>query len=98
MQLGKLDGPQADQRDSCKTGVFRPQSDQRVTNGSQNRARPKPIEHSVYIGRERLGRYLQNGPKKFKAFDANGRLLGNFRVRKRMLTAIRKAAARSARW
>lgn len=64
-------------------------------------ARPKPkfdsLEHSVYLGRQRLGRYVQTDRKKFKAFDANDRLLGNFRIRNRMLAAIRKAAARSAR-
>ena len=64
--------------------------------GTDTARRRKPIEHSVYIGRERLGRYAQTDRKKYKAFDANGRLLGNFRVRKRMLAAIRKAAARSA--
>jgi hypothetical protein len=92
MQLGKLDGSQADQSDSCKTGVFGPQSKQRVTNGSQNRARAKPIEQSVYIGRERLGRFVQSGPRKYKAFDADDRPLGNFRVCKRMLAAIRRSA------
>jgi hypothetical protein len=92
MQLGKLHHSQVDQYDSCKTGAFGPQSDQRVTGSSQNKARPKPIEHSVYIGRERLGRYLQNGPKKYEAFDANERPLGNFRIRARMLAAIRRSA------
>ena len=56
----------------------------------------KPIEHSVYIGRERLGRYAQTDRRKYKAFDANDRPLGNFRVRTRALAAIRKVA-RSAR-
>jgi hypothetical protein len=56
----------------------------------------KPIEHSVYIGRDRLGRYVQTDRRKYKAFDANDRPLGNFRVRASALAAIRKAA-RSAR-
>jgi len=51
----------------------------------------KLLEHSVYIGRERLGRYVQTDRKKYKAFDANNRPLGNFRVRERALAAIRKA-------
>src|SRR6476659_7992053 len=68
-----------------------------ATSAVQNAAaRPEPIQHSVYIGRERLGRYVQTDRKKFKAFDANDRPLGNFRVRARVLVAIRKAA-RSAR-
>ena len=31
------------------------------------------LEHSVYLGRERLGRYVQTDRKKYKAFDANDR-------------------------
>jgi hypothetical protein len=50
----------------------------------------KPIEHSVYIGREMLGRLVQSG-KKIKAFDAGDRPLGSFRVHARALAAIRKA-------
>jgi hypothetical protein len=52
----------------------------------------EPLFHSVYIGRERLGRYVQTDRNKYKAFDANDQPLGNFRVRARMLTTIRKAA------
>jgi hypothetical protein len=64
--------------------------------GTDTARQRKPIEHSVYIGRERLGRYAQADRRKYKAFDANDRPLGNFRVRTRALAAIRKAA-RSAR-
>jgi hypothetical protein len=96
MQLGKLDTFQENQHYSCKTRVFGPQSDQRVTSAAQNivalAPSPKPIEHSVYIGRQRLGRYVQTGRKNFKAFDAYDRPLGSFRVRARALAAIRKAA------
>jgi hypothetical protein len=60
--------------------------------GTDTAQEQKPIEHSVYIGRERLGRYEQTGTKKFEAFDAKDRPLGNFRVRERMLAVIRKAA------
>jgi hypothetical protein len=60
--------------------------------GTDTAQEQKPIEHSVYIGRERLGRYVQTGTKKFEAFDAKDRPLGNFRVRERMLAVIRKAA------
>jgi hypothetical protein len=66
--------------------------------GTDTARQRKPIEHSVYIGRERLGRYVQTGPKKYEAFDAQDRPLGDFRFRERMLAAIRKkAAALSAR-
>ena len=51
-----------------------------------------PLEFSVYDGSARLGRYVQNGPKEFKAFDENGRPLGNFRNKARMLRAIRRGA------
>jgi hypothetical protein len=60
--------------------------------GTDTARQRNPIEHSVYIGRERLGRYVQTDRKQFKAFAANDRPLGNFRVRERMLAAIRKAA------
>jgi hypothetical protein len=56
----------------------------------------EPIEHSLYYGRERLGWYLQIDRKRFRAFDALDCPLGNFRVRARALTAIRKAWARPA--
>jgi hypothetical protein len=95
MQLGKLHHYQADQQDSCKTLPFELQSYQRVTSTAQNiSARgtwPKPIEHAVYIGRERLGRYVQTDRKKYKAFDAANQPLDNFRVRARALAAFRKA-------
>lgn len=56
----------------------------------------KPIEHSLYLGRERLGWYVQIDHKRFRAFDALDRPLGNFRIRTRALAAIRNARARSA--
>jgi hypothetical protein len=62
----------------------------------QKQPERKPIEHSVYLGRERLGRYVRIDRKRFKAFDAIDRPLGNFRVRARALSAIRKAWSRSA--
>ena len=56
----------------------------------------EPRRHSVYFGRQRLGRYVQTGRRNFKVFDADDKPLGGFRVRARALAAIRKAA-RSAR-
>jgi hypothetical protein len=64
--------------------------------GGQKASRFKPIEHSVYIGRERLGRYAQTDRERFEAFDALDRTLGNFRIRARALAAIRKAWTRRA--
>jgi hypothetical protein len=64
--------------------------------GARNALRQKPIEHSLYCGRERLGRYVQIDRRRFKAFDAHDRPLGNFRIRARALAAIRKAWARFA--
>jgi hypothetical protein len=60
----------------------------RGTNTARQR---EPLEYSVYVGRERLGRYVQVDRRKYKAFDANDRPLGNFRVRAGALAAIRKA-------
>jgi hypothetical protein len=37
-----------------------------------------PLEHSVYVGRQRLGRYARIGNRKYAAYDANERLLGRF--------------------
>jgi hypothetical protein len=55
----------------------------------------KKVEHSVYFGRERLGRYVQTDVKKFQAFDANDRLLGGYRDRAKALAAIRRTARRA---
>jgi hypothetical protein len=38
----------------------------------------EPLEHSVYVGRQRLGRYERTGKRKYAAFDADDRLLGRF--------------------
>jgi hypothetical protein len=67
-----------------------------VSPSSSKKARWKPIEHSLYLGRERLGRYVQTERKLFKAFDARDRPLGIFLTRMRALDAIGKARGRSA--
>jgi hypothetical protein len=67
-----------------------------VSPGSSKTASWKPIEHSLYLGRERLGRYVQTERKLFKAFDAHDRPLGIFLTRVRALAAIAKACGRSA--
>jgi hypothetical protein len=58
--------------------------------------RQKPIEHSLYFGRERLGRYVKIDRETFKAFDFKNRRLGSFRTRAGALAAIREAWARLA--
>jgi hypothetical protein len=49
------------------------------------------LDHAVYIGRERLGRYMQRGRDRYQAFDAAGRSLGFHRSRVKALGAIDKA-------
>jgi hypothetical protein len=48
----------------------------------------EPIERSVYIGRQYLGRYVQIGKTKFEAFDARRRSLGVFSSAAKSLVAI----------
>lgn len=48
----------------------------------------EPLEHSVYHGRERLGRYSRIGQKLYAAFDAKDRLLGEFKRRKDAYAAV----------
>jgi hypothetical protein len=38
----------------------------------------EPLEHSVYVGRLRLGRYERIANRKYAAYDVNDRLLGRF--------------------
>src|SRR5258707_10154894 len=52
------------------------------------------LEHSVYLGRERLGRYSRVGPKLYAAFDRKDRFLGEFKSRKHAYAAV--SIARSA--
>ena len=48
----------------------------------------RPLENSVYLGRERLGRYSRIGQKLYAAFDGNDRLLGQFKRRKDAYAAV----------
>ena len=63
----------------------------RITQKSKQQG---PVEHSVYVGRERLGRYLKFDRKRYTAFDAGDRSLGVFCTRTRALAAIRNAWAK----
>ena len=39
----------------------------------------EPLEHSVYVGRQRLGRYERLAKARYAAYDANNRSLGRFK-------------------
>jgi hypothetical protein len=53
----------------------------------------EPLEHSVNLGRERLGRYSRIGQKLYAAFDAKDRLLGQFKRRARTRTPRSRTGA-----
>jgi len=75
---------------SCPGGTTSSQPYQKLTQNLGNSpgielqgisaARPKqkfkPLKHSVYVGRQLLGRYERIGKSEYAAFDANDRLLG----------------------
>ena len=48
----------------------------------------EPLERSIYIGRQRLGRYIRIGVRRYAAYDASNRLLGRFSKRTDALSAI----------
>jgi hypothetical protein len=90
----RLDGRQHIRREPVMT-ARRPAG----SSGRKRRAvlkkklrRKKSREYSVYIGRERLGRYVWTVGKPYKAFDAADRPIGKFRTRLMALGAIRAAA------
>jgi hypothetical protein len=60
------------------------------------RADFEPLDHSVYLGRERLGRYSRIGQKLYAAFDAKDRLLGRFKRRKDAYAAISNESCAAA--
>jgi hypothetical protein len=51
-----------------------------------------PVEHSVYEGRKRLGRYSRISQQRYAAYDASGRLLGKFRGRRAAYSAVTRHA------
>jgi hypothetical protein len=48
----------------------------------------EPLDHSVYVGRWRLGRYERVAKRKYAAYDARGQLLGRFTKRTDALAAF----------
>ena len=73
-------------KESCRLGI--------TLRGKQPEF--EPLEHSVYLGRERLGRYSRIGPKLYTAFDAKDRLLGEFKKRKDAYAAVSIASSSKA--
>jgi hypothetical protein len=57
----------------------------------------EPLEHSIYFGRRRLGRYVRVARSLYAAYDEKGRLVGRFRNRKKAWAAISKVAAAAGR-
>jgi hypothetical protein len=57
----------------------------------------EPLEHSVYSGRQRLGRYVRIRPRRYVAYDSRDRLLGNFKKRKEAWSAISQNTERNSR-
>lgn len=51
-----------------------------------------PLDHSVYLGRERLGRYLRIGKRLYAAYDAGDLHLGNFKSRQAAYRSVTDAA------
>jgi hypothetical protein len=56
----------------------------------------EPLEHSVYRGRRRLGRYARVAPKRYAAYDADDRPLGEFKRRKKAYAAVGRNSERGA--
>lgn len=52
------------------------------------KAKFEPLKHSVYVGRQRLGRYVRVAKTRYKAYDARDRLIGSFRKRADALAAV----------
>jgi hypothetical protein len=57
----------------------------------------EPLEHSVYCGRQRLGRYVRIAARRYAAYDSHDRLLGDFKKRKDAWAAVSLNAGRNSR-
>jgi hypothetical protein len=51
----------------------------------------EPIERSLYLGRRKLGRFVQTDKRQFEGFGPDDRSLGLFETSKQVLAAIRDA-------
>ena len=62
--------------------------DLQSVSGSNPKPEFPPLDHSVYYGRQRLGRYTRIAPKRYAAFDAEDRPLGEFALRRDAFWAV----------
>jgi hypothetical protein len=51
----------------------------------------EPIERSLYLGRRKLGRFVQIAEHQFEGFGPDDRSLGLFETSRQVLAAIRDA-------
>jgi len=51
----------------------------------------EPIERSLYLGRRKLGRFVQTDARQFEAFGPDDCSLGFFETSRQVLAAIRDA-------
>jgi hypothetical protein len=51
----------------------------------------EPVERSLYLGRRKLGRFVQTDAGQFEAFGPDDRSLGFFETSRQVLAAIRDA-------
>jgi hypothetical protein len=51
----------------------------------------EPVERALYLGRRKLGRFVQTDPRQFEAFGPDDRSLGHFETSTQVLAAIRDA-------
>jgi hypothetical protein len=51
----------------------------------------EPIERALYLGRRKLGRFVQTAERQFEGFGPDDRSLGLFETSKQVLAAIRDA-------
>ena len=68
-----------------------------VSGGVSGEQDHEPVDHSVYSGRQRLGRYVRIALKQYEAFDSVDRPLGKFSSRVKAWSAISIAAESSPR-
>jgi hypothetical protein len=68
-----------------------------VSLASDEKSDFEPLEHSVYSGRQRLGRYVRIGARRYAAYDSHDSPLGDFKRRKDAWSAISLNAERNSR-
>jgi hypothetical protein len=66
-------------------------SQQVVSPDTSSKPDFEALEHSVYCGRQRLGRYSRVAVRLYAAYDAQDCLLGSFKKRKDAWAAISRA-------